>query len=509
MKKRILSLFLTLCLLLSLVPMSAQANEITIWRHAGDNRFTTSLSVAEAMRNELGGGQFDCVIVASGVNFADALSGSYLAAVKKAPILLAYKDAQNQQTAAYIRQNLKVGGTVYILGGTAAVPASMDKLLSGLDVRRLDGANRFETNLMILEEAGVKDQQEILVCTATNFADSLSASATGLPILLVYNEKSKLTNEQKEFLSGHTSNSLTIIGGESAVNEELAQKIAAYGKVSRLAGSNRFDTSVKVAETYFTNPSKAVLAYGGNFPDGLCGGPLAYVMGGPLILTNNKYASIAENYTLTRDITFGVVLGGPSLISDKSVIQIFAHQDITPNVPETEPSDPPASQEPTAPPPTDPPLEDSAVPTAQQAYDRMIAMKEQYPEGMSWTNDNYYRWNGGVYSGGYGCAGFAFILSDAAFGTLPARILTPEPEDFYWVNPALIVEDDFFSMEDIHVGDILRINHDSHSVIVLEVHEDHVIIAEGNYNYSIHWGRALYADDIMMADYILTRYPEA
>ena len=51
----------------------------------------------------------------------------------------------------------------------------------------------------------------------------------------------------------------------------------------------------------------------------------------------------------------------------------------------------------------------------------MLALKASYPEGTPYTNNNYYAWHGGLYSGGYGCAGFAFMLSDAAFGTLPAR----------------------------------------------------------------------------------------
>ncbi len=106
-------------------------------------------------------------------------------------------------------------------------------------------------------------------------------------------------------------------------------------------------------------------------------------------------------------------------------------------------------------------------------YNRMIALQEDYPEGMPWTNDDFYAWNGGIYSGGYGCAGFAFILSDAAFGTLPARFV--EANNF----------------DSIRVGDVLRINDDTHSVIVLEVYDDYVVIAEGNYNSSIHWGRTL------------------
>lgn len=132
----------------------------------------------------------------------------------------------------------------------------------------------------------------------------------------------------------------------------------------------------------------------------------------------------------------------------------------------------------------------ASVPTQEQVYASMIALKSSYPEGMRWTNDNFYGWKGGVYSGGYGCAGFAFLLSDAAFGELPARKVTG------------------FQYSDVKVGDILRINNGSHSVIVLEVHEDNVILAEGNYNSSIHWGRSLSRQEVMNAEYLMTRYPE-
>lgn len=129
-------------------------------------------------------------------------------------------------------------------------------------------------------------------------------------------------------------------------------------------------------------------------------------------------------------------------------------------------------------------------PPANQVYSAIIALKTQYPEGMRWTNDNFYSWQGGVYSGGYGCAGFAFLLSDAAFGDLPARMLTS------------------FDYSDVRVGDILRINNDTHSVIVLEVYSDHVVIAEGNYNSSVHWGRSLTQREVMQANNLLTRYSQ-
>ena len=51
-------------------------------------------------------------------------------------------------------------------------------------------------------------------------------------------------------------------------------------------------------------------------------------------------------------------------------------------------------------------------------------------------------------------------------------------------------------------------NKDRHSVIVLQINEDSVVIAEGNYKKSIHWGRILTKDEVLNADHVLTRYPE-
>ncbi|MBR5093907.1 MAG: dockerin type I repeat-containing protein [Oscillospiraceae bacterium] len=126
--------------------------------------------------------------------------------------------------------------------------------------------------------------------------------------------------------------------------------------------------------------------------------------------------------------------------------------------------------------------------TETGVYNAMLAMKADFPEGMHWTNDDFYAWYGGIFYGGYGCAGFVFLLSDAAFGKLPAR-------------RALV------DYEKLRVGDILRVNGDTHSVIVLEVHPDHVVIAEGNYNASIHWGRTMTRDEVEQADYMMTRWP--
>lgn len=142
-------------------------------------------------------------------------------------------------------------------------------------------------------------------------------------------------------------------------------------------------------------------------------------------------------------------------------------------------------------------------PTYHEAYNAMIGMKDELYEGMPWTNfqpygnegerGKYYRFQGGSVKGaslGVGCAAFVFLLSDEAFGTLPART----------------IDRGGFKYEDVKVGDILRINN-SHFVIVLRVASGGVTVAEGNYNKSVHWGRTLNKSEVLNANFIVTRYP--
>lgn len=146
--------------------------------------------------------------------------------------------------------------------------------------------------------------------------------------------------------------------------------------------------------------------------------------------------------------------------------------------------------------------------TYDEVYDRMIAMQEKYPEGLPWTNytpygtsgplSSFYDWHGGRVAGnitgGVGCAAFAFILSDIAFGTLPARTISYGDADFAYEN--------------IRVGDVLRVYNNSHSVIVLKKSAAGIIVAEGNYNSSVHWGRVMSEAEVMTSAYIITRYPD-
>ena len=290
------------------------------FRIFGSDRIATSLSIAEHVYGYVEGSYFDTIVVASAANFPDALTGSYLAAVTNAPILLTTPSAQ-PAIIDYIKERLSSSGTVYILGGSSAVSEGFATELNslGINTYRLKGSDRYGTNLAILRQAGMSRYDPVIICTGKGFADSLSASATGLPIMMV---GERLTGDQISFLNS-SSRQFIIIGGTGAVSRSVESQLRDIGSVERIAGSSRYETSVMVAERFFDRPSRAVLAYAKNFPDGLCGGPLAYQMGVPLILTDSNYYA-ARDYATYVGISNGYVLGGSSLVTDSAVRRIFA-----------------------------------------------------------------------------------------------------------------------------------------------------------------------------------------
>ncbi len=290
-----------------------------------NDRYGTAYDISNVLKKEKKIGKYKAIILADGTNYPDALAGCYLAKVKNASIILVNKTTR-KEAINYIRNNLVEGGQVYILGGINAVDAryGIDLVTYNYKVRRLQGNTRYDTNIEILKEAGVK-AEDILVCSGTNYADALSASGTGRPILLVGDH---LTDAQKKYLNTLNTKKYYIIGGTSAVSTNAAKEIAKYGdkKPERVYGDTRYTTSVKVAERFIKSPQKIVLAYAMNFPDGLAGGPLALEFEGPVVLasnnkTNNQYA---KNYVKRNKIKNCVVLGGPRLVSDSSANDIMS-----------------------------------------------------------------------------------------------------------------------------------------------------------------------------------------
>lgn len=294
-------------------------------RICGNDRYDTAIAIADNLKKEKQIRKFDCVVVASGLNYPDALAGGCLAAEKEAPMLLVGTDTSSEKkTADYIKANLKDGGSVYILGGTGVVTDRFKNSLSGnRNVYRLSGKDRYATNLAILNNLKAEGA-DLLICTGNGYADSLSASAVGLPILLATGDS--LTAQQRAYVEKLGPENIYIIGGTGVISNKLMNslKTADGCNVERVAGNDRYATSVRVAEKFFPEGSSNMLmAYALNYPDGLSGGPLAVHMGAPLVLTDGKNYSYADSYATAAGASYGIVLGGPTLVTDNAVKNIL------------------------------------------------------------------------------------------------------------------------------------------------------------------------------------------
>lgn len=293
-------------------------NEKGLERIAGATRFETSMAIADKLKEKLGVEKFDNIVITNGEGFADALSATYLAKVKNAPILIV-NESTADEISEYVKKNAAENANIYIIGGEGAVSKKIADKMSGKKIR-LHGESRFETNLEVLKATGVENQ-DIALCNAYNFADALSVSAAGKPVMLVDNS---LDSAQIAYLKTLKSKKFYLIGGQNVVSKTVENEASKLGKVERIAGSDRFATSRAVAEKFFTGEhKKAYLTYGFKFPDGLCAGVLCAVDNSPLLLVSNENMEEAAAYVTKAKVQKCIVLGGDNLISSEAASKLL------------------------------------------------------------------------------------------------------------------------------------------------------------------------------------------
>ena len=86
--------------------------------------------------------------------------------------------------------------------------------------------------------------------------------------------------------------------------------------LDRIAGSNRWETAVKISQEGWTSAGTVVLANGRNYPDALAGVPYAYGLDAPVLLTEADSLVAATKAEITR-LGAGkvIILGGTGVIS--------------------------------------------------------------------------------------------------------------------------------------------------------------------------------------------------
>jgi len=306
-------------------------------RFQGASRYETSLLIAERVRTEkYAGGKLTSVIVASGDDFADALSASYLSVVANAPILLVPKNYNVKimnNILSFIDSSTTTNAGVYVIGGKNAIPPQTFNEIKGVrsSTERLSGSDRYETNKQVIlkAQALLKANKKSLpssaiVADGMNYADALSASAAGVPIILVYGKSKTLPANVKNLVTDvFKDKTLVIAGGDGAVSSGIQTGLSNITSTTRAAGSDRYATSVEIAKKFFPSPSAVTIATGMNYPDGLCGGLLSYSTNCPMILTAKGKTSSANAYAKSKSVSTAWILGGTAAVSDDDVTNVL------------------------------------------------------------------------------------------------------------------------------------------------------------------------------------------
>ncbi len=274
------AIFALLSVAVTAAPSGAAAG-FEFRRLSGDNRYGTAAAIATAT---FPSGAPEAVI-ATGTNFADALTGAYLTGFREGPLLLSQPDDVPAVTMEAL-DNLGVT-SVTLLGGTAALDASVVSELEGAGyvVSRISGSNRYDTAAQIATipgptNVGVDDQgrRTAILATGLNFADALAGGplshALGFPILLSGN--GVIPQDTVDALEELDIEHIVILGGGAAVSAGLEAALENEGySTERLAGANREETAAVIAvyaiQRAGFDPTHVNVATGRNFADALAG----------------------------------------------------------------------------------------------------------------------------------------------------------------------------------------------------------------------------------------------
>lgn len=279
---------------------------------AGEDRLRTSIAISQKMYEKT-----DVVILVDAMNFPDALSAGPLAAKLNAPILLTYSKSLSAYTEAEIE---RLGATkIILMGGEVAISADVENQLKQkqVNVERIAGDTRFTTAVAAADKLG--NSSKIILADGMNFADAMTAGSyaamNSLPILLTMN--SFIPEEVQEYIDESVQEVL-VMGGEVAISEKVVSVLKSSGKkVTRIAGINRFDTSVEMAKQYFSGRTSVVIANGMNFADALAAVPYASAMELPILLTyQHTIDDNVINYILNNNVSNFHFIGGKVAISD-------------------------------------------------------------------------------------------------------------------------------------------------------------------------------------------------
>ena len=341
--------------LLADVPFPVENDQPIVERVAPDSGSSTAIAQAAAMsQNAFDDLQAFHAIVARDDDFADALAGSSLG-FGIGPVLFTKSTGPLAgSTTGELQRVLEPGSTVYLLGGTAALPSSLEGEVEALGFQpvRLAGATRHQTSVAVAEElAQFLSSNEFdlpgqaIVATAFNWPDAVSAGSMGawfgIPILLT--STGSLDPAVQQYLSDGSWSRVYVIGGTSAISLDTRRAIRDAARVpstTLLAGNDRSGTAVAVGyafEQLFAEQFQAAfgepgvprvvaavnLRQAGGFAHVLSASALLGEFSGVFVpvegADGTSITAEAQQYTC-RFPAAGVVVGASSLVSDATLL---------------------------------------------------------------------------------------------------------------------------------------------------------------------------------------------
>lgn len=272
-----------LCLIIGSSQLKAYA--FTVPRIYGNDRYLTAVEIAKT-----GWTSSANIVLATGLDYPDALSATPLAKQLNAPILLTEKNSLRPEALTEIK-NLKPANA-YIIGGTGVISDGVKNSLESIGIKctRLSDSDRYGTALKVAQymASNFSMSSEAAMVTGVNFPDALSiASAAGIrnmPILLL--PKSGVPDSIKSYITNQKITKAYVIGGSGVISDSAASSIPCANE--RVWGSDRYGTNNAVLTRFSGdfNFNLSYLATGEDFPDALAGSALAAATKSPVILTS-------------------------------------------------------------------------------------------------------------------------------------------------------------------------------------------------------------------------------
>lgn len=333
---------------LLLTVLVTNAHALGLDRIAGSDRFSTAVEIAE---------RFDAgvpvVYVATGSTAADALAAGPAAAHDGGPILLTTPDELRSDVAEEIRR--LTPDRIVVVGGVGSVSAAVVAALGEIaPTERVAGSDRYATAANVATSAFPDGADVAYIATGAGFADALAAGPAaahdGAPVLLAARDGLPAVTEAA--LRRLAPSRIVVLGGIGAISAPVASALADIASVERIAGDDRYETAVAVADaTGFTSTTDVFLASGVGFADALAAGPLAAQSDSPILLMEPTCMPASVWQAIGRRAPGMVtLLGGTAAISNDAPV-VLCGGAVPPPLPTTTSTTPPTTTSTTTPTP--------------------------------------------------------------------------------------------------------------------------------------------------------------